>query len=128
MMCRCATTLESRDLPTFPGIGKNEGRIVLDPNGIRDFATDDLLPFVESVSWDQAAPFLECLPIRGRRITVSTRALMVLYAILGSFAQYDLRTFCQKGVPCAPGDTRIPAAGLDATTILNPQRELTRKR
>jgi hypothetical protein len=53
--------------PTFPETGKDEGRIVFHPDRIRDFFTDHLLPFVESVWWDQAAPFPECLAIRGRR-------------------------------------------------------------
>jgi hypothetical protein len=40
----------------------------LHPNRIRDFASNDFLPFVKSVGWDQAALFLQCLSIRGRRI------------------------------------------------------------
>jgi hypothetical protein len=83
-----------RIFPTFPETGKDERRIVFHPDRIRDFASDDLLPFVESVARDQAAPFLECLPIRGVS-TVSRRALIVLYAIFGSFAQYGINPHCK---------------------------------
>jgi hypothetical protein len=60
--------LSRRIFPTFPETGKDKRRIVFHPDRVWDFASDDLLPFVESIGWNQAAPFLECLPIRGRRI------------------------------------------------------------
>lgn len=60
--------LSRRIFPTFPETGKDKRRIVFHPDRVWDFASDDLLPFVESIGWDQAAPFLECLSIRGRRI------------------------------------------------------------
>ena len=67
--CAGVQPLLSRGIfPTFPETGKNEGRIVFHPDRIRDFSSDDLLLFVETVGWDQAAPFPECLPIRGCRI------------------------------------------------------------
>jgi hypothetical protein len=52
----------------LPDTGKDERRIVFHPDRIRDFASDDFLPFVESVRWNQATPFLECLPVRGYRV------------------------------------------------------------
>jgi hypothetical protein len=48
--CAGVQPLLSRGIfPTFPETGQNEGRIVFHPDRIRDFSSDDLLPFVETV-------------------------------------------------------------------------------
>src|SRR6266404_6584446 len=54
--------------PVFPEPGKGEWASVFHGDRERQLRFSRFTPFVESVGGDQAAPFLESLPIRGRFI------------------------------------------------------------
>src|SRR6266404_7689240 len=54
--------------PVFPEPGKGERASVFHGDRERQLRFCRFTPFVEPVRWDQAAPFLESLPIRGRFI------------------------------------------------------------
>jgi hypothetical protein len=54
--------------PVFPEPGKGERASVFHGDRERQLRFSRFTPFVESVRWNQAAPFLESLPIRGRFI------------------------------------------------------------
>src|SRR4029077_7260553 len=54
--------------PVFPEAGKGERASVFHGDRERQLCFSGSAPFVESVRWNQAAPFLESLPIRGRFI------------------------------------------------------------
>ena len=52
-----------RIFPSFPQRGKHEWRIVLHAGQKRNFTAVNFLPFVETISRNQAAPFLERLSV-----------------------------------------------------------------
>ena len=49
-------------LPSFPKAGKGEQASVFHGNGERQLRLSRFAPFVESVGWDQAAPFCKGPP------------------------------------------------------------------
>src|SRR5258708_980376 len=54
--------------PVFPEPGKGERASVFHGDRERQLRFCRFAPFVESIRWNQAAPFLESLPILGRFI------------------------------------------------------------
>src|SRR6266403_5943870 len=54
--------------PVFPEARKGERASVFHGDCERQLRFSRFAPFVEAVRWDQATPFLESLPIRGRFI------------------------------------------------------------
>jgi hypothetical protein len=82
--------------PAFPKAGKDERRTVLHADCVWDLPANHLLPLVKGVYRDEASSLLECMTVLGAVSTLSARALMVLYAILGSFAQYDSDGHCAR--------------------------------
>ena len=63
--------------PVFPESGKGERASVFHGDRERQLRFCRFTPFVESVRWNQAAPFLESCRYEGALSTVSARALMV---------------------------------------------------
>src|ERR1700676_1312380 len=53
-----------RIFPTFPETGENKWRTICHADRVRDFASENLLPFVKSIDRDQAAAFQEGLAVR----------------------------------------------------------------
>ena len=54
--------------PVFPEARKGERASVFHGDCERQLRFSRFAPFVEAIRWDQATPFLESLPIRGRFI------------------------------------------------------------